>query len=193
MLRFIKLEWKFLVLIAVLFLVMGFIYYLYNDYKANLHKPAQVYPPNITINTSGEQSKQGETKVVYIQGEGKETKEIVYVPKYVDPQTGQPEKTDVEFERKQNKVYVKVNGKEYEVPTIVEENTKFEKGKLVVTEQTEMKINITAPKPMFNLGVGWSKNGAALQANGPVVKNVGWWMYGDKSTIAGGLQFPIMK
>ncbi len=37
------------------------------------------------------------------------------------------------------------------------------------------------------------KNGVAVQANGPLVKNVSWWGYGDKKTIAGGLQFPIMK
>jgi acyl-homoserine lactone acylase PvdQ len=79
------------------------------------------------------------------------------------------------------------------VPVGIKEETKFEKGKIVVTDQSEMHINITSPRPQFNLGVGWSKNGAALQANGPVYKNVSWWMYGDKKTLAGGIQFPIMK
>jgi len=79
------------------------------------------------------------------------------------------------------------------VPADVKEDTKFENGKLVVTEQTEMRINLTTPKPAVNLGVGWGNQGPAAQINGPLYKNVSWWVYGDPKSVAGGVQFPIMK
>lgn len=193
MLRFVQSEWKFLLMVIIIIGALGISYYEYKQYKVE-HQPAQqVMPPNITINTAGEQSKPGETKVVYLQGQNTQTKEIVYVSKEVDEKTGNIEKTDVQFERKQGKIYVKVNGKDFEVPIEIKEDAKFEKGKLVVTEQSEMRINITAPKPALNFGVGWSKDGPAAQLNGPLVKNVSWWVYGDKKTVAGGIQFPIMK
>lgn len=193
MLRFVQLEWKFFVILLIIISVLGVGYYEYKQYKAE-HQPIQQLPqPNITINTAGEKSKPGEPQVVYVQGQNTTTKEIVYVPKEIDATTGNVEKTDVQFETKQGKVYVKVNGKDFEVPVDVKENTKFENGKLVVTDKSEMRINITAPKPAFNLGLGWSKEGPAAQINGPLYKNVSWWVYGDKKTVAGGLQFPIMK
>lgn len=190
--RFMQLEWKFFVILFVIVAALGIGYYEYKQYKAS-NQPQVLSTPNITINTSGDKSKPGESQVVYLQGASTHTQEIVYVPKEVDPKTGQTEKTDVQFERQQGKVYVKVNGKEFEVPADVKEDTKFEKGKLVITEQTEMRVNITAPKPAFNLGLGWSKEGPAAQLNGPLYKSVSWWVYGDKKNVAGGLQFPIMK
>lgn len=192
MLRFIQLEWKFFIILLLIVAVLGIAYYEYKQYQSAKQTQA-LQSPNITINTAGEKSKPGEPQVVYVQGSNSHTKEIVYVPKEVDPQTGKIEKTDVEFERKQGKVYVKVNGKDFEVPAEVKEDAKFEKGKLVVTEQTEMRVNITAPKPLLNLGLGWSKEGPAAELNGPLYKNVSWWVYGDKETVAGGLQFPIMR
>lgn len=191
MMAFIQREWRFLTILAVIVAALGVAYYEYRDYKDMLKKQAQA--PVTSVNTSGQVSKPGEPQVVYVQGQNSHTKEVVYVPKAVDPATNQPEKTDVEFERRASKVYVKINGKEFEVPSEVKEDAKFEKGKLVVTEQTELKLNITAPKPAFNLGVGWSGNGPAMQINGPFYKNSSWWLYGDKKTVAGGLQFPISK
>ena len=174
-------------------IIFGFCYYEYKQYKAE-HQPVQQVPQsNITINTSGEKSKFGEPQVVYIQGQNTQTKEIVYAPKEVDAKTGSLEKTDVQFEKKEGKIYVKVNGRDFEVLADVKESTKFENGKLVVTEQSEMRINITAPKPLYHLGLGWSKEGPAAQLNGPFFKNVYWWVYGDKKNVAGGLQFPISK
>ncbi|MBP2627920.1 MAG: hypothetical protein H6Q68_2631 [Firmicutes bacterium] len=193
MLRFVQIEWKFFVILLIIISVLGVSYYEYKQYKAEHQPVQQLSQPNITINTAGEKSKPGETQVVYVQGQNTQTKEIVYVPKEVDAATGSLEKTDVQFEKIQGKIYVKVNGKDFEVPVDVKENTKFENGKLVVTEKSEMRIDITAPKPAFNLGLGWSREGAAAQINGPLYKNVSWWVYGDKKTVAGGLQFPIMK
>jgi len=166
----------------------------YQQWKQHFIEQAQKDArPIVNVNTNGEASKPSEPQVVYIKGDSTHTREIVYQPKEIDAQTGQIEKTDVQFDKKDNKVYVKVNGKEFEVPAEVKEDAKFEKGKLVITDQTEMRINITAPKPSVNLGLGWSKEGPAAQLNGPLYKNVSWWAYGDKNNIAGGLQFPIMK
>jgi len=190
--RFVQTEWKFFVMLFIIISVLGVCYYECKQYLE--HQPVQqLTQPNLTINTTGEMSKPGETQIVYVQGQNTSTREIVYVPKAIDAITGIVEKTDVQFESKQGKIYIKVNGKEVEVPADVQETTKFEKGKLVVTEKSEMRINITAPKPAFNLGVGWSKDGAAAQINGPLFKNVSGWVYGDKKTVAGGLQFPIVK
>lgn len=192
MIRFIKLEWKFFVMLLVGLIVLGVIYYEWKQYKSSSGPPQQ-QQPNIIINTAGEKGKQGEPQIVYVQGQNTNTKEIIYVPKEVDPVTGKQEKTDVEFAKKENKVYVKVNGKEYEVPAEVKEDVKFDKGKLVVTEESQVRISLTTPKPSVNLGLGWSAEGPAGQINGPLYKNVSWWLYGDRKTVAGGLQFPIMK
>lgn len=198
--EFLLQEWKFFVILSVLVAALGIAYYEYRQYAKTTQVPPGAAVPSITVNTGGQPSKPGETQVVYLKGENTHTKEIVYVPKETI-ETKQPdgtikkeqEKTDVEIERKQGVVFVKVNGKEFAVPAEVKEESKFENGKLVVTEQSEMRINITAPKPALNLGVGWSKDGPAVQMNGPFFKNVSWWVYGDKKKAAGGIQFPISK
>lgn len=195
MMRVIKAEWKYFLTLVLIVVVAGVAYYEYKQFIAN-YKPAQIgseKPPTVIVNTSGEKGKPSDPQVVYIQGQNTHTKEVVYVAKEIDPKTGVIEKTDVEFEKKQGKIYVKVNGKDFEVPANIEESTKFEKGKLVVNEQTEMRINLTTPKPAVNMGLGWSKRGLAAELNGPLYKNVSWWVYGDKETVAGGLQFPIMN
>lgn len=189
---FLQREWKFMAGLLLLLTAFGTAYYEYKQYIAEHTKqPSQA--PVVTVNTSGQPSKPGETQVVYVKGDSTYTKEIVYVPKEIDPKTSLPEKTDVQFERRDSKVYVVINGKEFEVPVDVKEDAKFEKGKLIITEKTEMRVNITAPKPAFNVGIGWSNNGPAAQINGPLIKTASWWVYGDRKTVAGGLQFPITK
>lgn len=188
MLDFFIKEWKYFINILLAVVVVGIGYYEYKHYT-----PPQPAVAPVIISTDGKPGNASQPQVVYVQGQSTVTREIQYVPKETDPTTGQPEKTDVQFDRRQGKVYVKVNGHEYEVPSTVKENAKFENGKLVVTEETEMHVNITTPKPAYNLGLGWSRNGMAAEANGPLFKNVSWWVYGDRKTIAGGLQFPISK
>ncbi|MDF2499398.1 MAG: hypothetical protein K0Q77_112 [Anaerosporomusa subterranea] len=189
--QFIRDNWKFIICGMLVATLGCFLYGEYKEWKQ--HIKSQNTTPVINLNTAGEASRHGETQVVYVQGENIHTKEVVYVPKEIDEKTGVTEKTDVQFDKRQGKVYVKVNGKEFEVPANVKEDTKFENGKIVVTEQTEMHINLTTPKPAMNLGVGWGVNGPAAQMNGPLYKNVSWWVYGDQKTATGGLQFPIMK
>lgn len=189
---FLQREWKFIAGLLLLLSAFGIVYYEYKQFIAGYKQPP-AQAPVVTVNTSGQVSKPGETQIVYVKGDSSDTKEIVYVPKEIDTKTNQPEKTDVQFGRRDSKVYVVINGKEFEVPVDVKEDAKFEKGKLVITEKTEMRVNITAPKPAFNVGLGRSNNGPAAQLNGPLIKNVSWWVYGDKKTVAGGLQFPITK
>lgn len=195
MLRIIKQEWKYFVGLILAIMIIVVVYYEYRQFIVNYkaQQPSSDKAPVVVVNTNGEKANASDPKIVYIQGQNTHTKELVYVPKETNPQTGEVEKTDVQFEKKQGKIYVKVNGKDFEVPIDVQESTKFEKGKLVVTEQSEMRIQLTTPKPSVNLGLGWSKHGPAAEVNGPLYKNVSWWVYGDRQTIAGGLQFPIMN
>ncbi|MDR3564605.1 MAG: hypothetical protein P4N59_24675 [Negativicutes bacterium] len=150
-------------------------------------------PAGPVTGNSGDDKAANLPQVVYVQGQNTNTREIVYTPKEIDPTTGAKEKTDIQFDKRQGKIYVKVNGQDYEVPSDVKEDAKFENGKLVVTEQTELKLNITTPKPSTNIGLGWSLHGPAVQLNGPLYKNLGWWLYGDRKTFGGGIQVPIMK
>jgi len=190
--RVIQQEWKYFLSLLLILLVLSVAYYEYRQYAQNKQSISEKQP-TVIVNTNGEKGKASDPQIVYIQGQSSVTKEVVYVPKETDEKTGITEKTDVQFEKKQGKIYVKVNGKEFEVPANVKEDTKFENGKLVVTEQTEMHLNLTTPKPAVNLGVGWGINGPAAQVNGPLYKNVSWWMYGDSKSVAGGVQFPIMN
>lgn len=192
--RVIQQEWKYFLSLLLILLVFSVAYYEYKQFVSNKAlQTSSEKQPTVIVNTSGEKGKASDPQVVYIQGQSSVTKEVVYVPKETDAKTGVTEKTDVQFEKKQGKIYVKVNGKEFEVPAEVKEDTKFENGKLVVTEQTEMRINLTTPKPAVNLGLGWSSRGPAAEINGPLYKNVSWWVFGDQKTIAGGVQFPIMN
>lgn len=77
----------------------------------------------------------------------KTVREISYVEKKIDPVTKEKEKTDVEIKTEKKNVYVNINGKEHEIKPTVEENQKFENGKLVVEETSTSEIKITAPKP----------------------------------------------
>jgi hypothetical protein len=191
---FVKNKWKYILGAVVVAASLFFVRAEYQEWKQHIKDQAlKDTRPVVSVNTNGEASKSGEPQIVYVQGQNTHTQEIVYVPKVVDSGTSEQEKTDVEFVKNQGKVYVKVNGKEYEVLSDVKEDSKFQNGKLVITEQTEMRVNITSPKPAFNLGLGWSTNGPAAQINGPLYKNVSWWAYGDQRSAAAGIQFPIMK
>lgn len=114
-------------------------------------------------------------------------KAIVYVPK----ETG--ERTDVQIDAAKPAVTVKVNGRETQFTTLTDETQKFAKGKLVITEETQLKLEIkTPPPPRFSLGVGWGTNGPALTLGGRLGGGpAGWWLYGDRRTLAGGLQVPV--
>ncbi len=113
--------------------------------------------------------------------------EIVYVPKEAG------ERTDVQVDTAKPTVTVKVNGKETEFAMLTEEKQKFAKGKLVITEDTQLKLEIkTPPQPRYTIGVGWGTNGPALTAGGRLGSGpAGWWLYGDRKTAAVGLTVPL--
>ena len=115
------------------------------------------------------------------------TKEIVYVPREAG------EKTDVQIEAAKPAVTVTVNGRETEFKTLTEEKQKFEKGKLVITEETQLRLEIrTPPPPRYSIGVGWGTNGAALMAAGRLGGGpAGWWLYGDRRTAVAGIMLPL--
>lgn len=115
-----------------------------------------------------------------------EKKEIAYVEK----QNG--EKTDVELTAAKPKVTVSVNGQQRQLELATKENQKFEKGKLVITEESQLRLDIKTPQPRFNLGVGWGTHGPALTLGGRLGGGpAGWWLYGDRRTMAGGLTVPL--
>lgn len=103
--------------------------------------------PNTNINLDGALASDKQPQVIYLQGKNTTTREVVYLPKEVDPATGRKEKTDVELNTQEKAVFVKINGKEHEVPIDIKESSKMESGKLVVTDTSRADINITGPDP----------------------------------------------
>ena len=181
---------KFGVMAAAVFLVFAaVVFWLLKPLVTEKEEKASL--PVLQVAADGEAAQKNEAALFSEEVSSTERREIAYVPKEVDPATGEPEKTDVQIEHRQKPVVVSVNGKEYAVPSTVKEETKFEKGKLALTEESSLKLQVTTPKPKFNLGMGRSKNGLAVEMNGPLYKNVSWWAYGDSRTAAGGLQFAV--
>lgn len=92
-----------------------------------------------------------QNKPPQINTETKIKTEIAYVPKetiiYRDAQTGEIitglENTDVQLAVKPPMIYMKYNGKNYEMPGITGETSKFEKGKLVSEVSTAATIDVT--------------------------------------------------
>jgi hypothetical protein len=163
----------------------------FNGYLLYLLKTMPQIPtpqlPVINIGTDGKPSTASEPRVVYLQGENTHTKEIVV------QQAPPGEVAGLKLITKDGKFYADINGKIIEVPVEKSQTEGTAGNQVVITEQSTMRLNITMPKQRFNLGVGWSTNGPALAANGPLTGVVGWWAYGDKKTVAGGIQFPIFK
>lgn len=64
------------------------------------------------------------------------------------PKTNTPkyEKTDVEVNSEEPAVYVKVNGEEHKFDLQKNETRKFEKGKVVVNQDSKISLDITVPK-----------------------------------------------
>ena len=76
------------------------------------------------------------------------TNTVTYVQKETDPVTGQAEDTDVELKTQPSKITVKVNdGTKYTFDQMPDEKYKFEAGKLVMTQQTSLDVNVTAKRP----------------------------------------------
>jgi hypothetical protein len=127
-----------------------------------------------------------ESMMLHTTLEGK--KEIVYVEK--EP----GEKTDVQIYTAKPVVTVSVNGQQQQFQLKTLEGQKFEKGKLVITEQTQLRLDIKVPQPRYLLGLGWGSNGLAGNVVGRINDyGSSWWIYGDRRTLAGGLSVPLGK
>lgn len=150
------------IFIIVIFSVFGFA--LWKIFQ-KMNEPQQPFTPAISLSLDGNKSKATDPQVIYLQGQNTVTKEIAYVQKEIDPATGLKEKTDLQMDTSKKDVFVKINGKEHQVPVTVTEDSKFENGKLVVTESTKTDINITGPEPS-KWSVSYLRNMKGEQAAG---------------------------
>lgn len=169
--------------------ILGIIIGVFAEYNL------QTSPLKTELSALKSQSKQDLPPVV-VQGETKTQTQVVYVPKetikYVDTKTGQEvttkESTDVQADIKQPSVNVKVNGKDYKFDLLQGETQKFENGKVVMNQTSDIGMNISIPTVDRTkngaIGIGYGTNGPAVKLD---IKNI--WLYGDKDTKAGGIQY----
>lgn len=117
-----------------------------------------------------------------------------YVPKVTTP-GGQKENTDVEANIGQPAVNVKVNGQPYSFSLLQNEKQKFEDGKLVLNQSSDIGIDLIV-KPQvidrtkrWSVGVGYGGNGLGGKIDFPIGgnENFGGWVYGDKKGGAVGV------
>lgn len=89
------------------------------------------------------------TPPVHMEMKEQHTRSIHYAQK------AKGEDTDIQIEDKQKPIVVSVNGKRHEIQTTkVKENHKFDNGKLVVSEERQVNLDITVPEqPRFKKGV----------------------------------------
>ena len=86
-------------------------------------------------------------QIAQVKNTSTHTNTVTYVQKEIDPATGEKEDTDVELKTKPSKITVKVNdGSKYTFDQLPTENYKFENGKIVMTQQTSLDINVTQKK-----------------------------------------------
>jgi hypothetical protein len=104
----------------------------------------------ITLDTNGKLdslNNQLSKQIAQVKNTSTHTNTVTYVQKEIDPVTGQKEDTDVELKTQPSKITVKVNdGSKYTFDQQPNEKYKFENGKLVMTQQTSVDINVTQKK-----------------------------------------------
>lgn len=104
----------------------------------------------ITLDTNGKLDSLNNTlskQIAQVKNTSTHTNTVTYIEKETDPITGEKEDTDVELKTKPSKITVKVNdGQKYTFDQLPTENYKFENGKIVMTQQTALDINVTQKK-----------------------------------------------
>ena len=104
----------------------------------------------ITLDTNGKLdslNNQLSKQIAQVKNTSTHTNTVTYVQKEIDPVTGQKEDTDVELKTQPSKITVKVNdGSKYTFDQQPNEKYKFENGKLLMTQQTSLDINVTQKK-----------------------------------------------
>lgn len=122
-----------------------------------------------------------------------ETKTVIqYVPKSVDTQTRETEKTDIEVAIPKTDLHLKVNGQEQVIHKDDSEKQVLEKNKVTLDQKStatfEVKVPTVDNTRKWAAGVGYGNHGLAGKIDFPLKHPVGGWIYGDKKTIAGGIQ-----
>lgn len=127
-----------------------------------------------------------QTQVAYVP---KET--IVYKDANGNTVTAK-ESTDVQADIAQPKVGVKVNGKDYKFELLQGETQKFENGKVLMTQTSDIHFKVDLPEakvPKWEARIG-TTDGHSIDAAGVTyypTKNAGVWVQHQKYTNAGGV------
>lgn len=165
-------KWLYRFLIV---LFIAAIYFAYS-YVDGLHERADKAQQALEIEKNKPPTIQTDTKTVT---------QIAYVPKetviYKDAVGNSvvgTEKTDVQLNVQPPNVYVKYNGKDYQMPGVVGETSKFEKGKFVGEVSTSAVLDVTElvekevarRKKHFSFGSYATNKGLAVSA-GYINKN----------------------
>ena len=104
----------------------------------------------ITLDTNGKLDSLNNTlskQIAQVKNTSTHTNTVTYIEKEIDPVTGEKEDTDIEFKTKPSKITVKVNdGSKYTFDQLPTENYKFENGKILMTQQNSLDINVTQKK-----------------------------------------------
>ena len=125
--------------------------------------------------------------------------QVAYVPKetivYKDANGNTitaKEATDVQADIAQSKVGVKVNGKDYKFDLLQGETQKFQDGKVLMTQTSDIHFKVDLPEakvPKWEARFG-TTNGHSLDAAGATyypTKNAGVWVQHQGDTDAGGV------
>lgn len=96
-----------------------------------------------TVHIKGDTQTVVDTEIEY-----RDRTDVRYVPKeiFVNPITGEKTKedTDVEINKQQPQIDVKFNGKDYKYDLLQGETQKFQDGKLVVDQSSQLKVDVSA-------------------------------------------------
>lgn len=120
-------------------------------------------------------------KIVAVKTEAKTSAEVAYVPKESiagDDGSRTYERTDAEISVAPPTVAVKYNGKEYDLPGIAGETTKFERGKIQSAVTTHATLDLT---PLIDT--------AAEQKARTAAKHFSIGMYGTSTGAAVGIGY----
>ena len=126
--------------------------------------------------------------------------QVAYVPKetivYKDANGNTvttKEATDVQADIAQPKVGVKVNGKDYKFDLLQGESQKFQDGKVLMTQTSDIALKIDLPEakvPKWSARIGTS-GGGSINAGGVTYhpnKNTGVWLQRQGGRTAGGVE-----
>lgn len=127
-----------------------------------------------------------QTQVAYVP---KET--VVYKDANGNTVTGK-EATDVQADIAQPRVGVKVNGRDYKFDLLQGETQKFQDGKVLMTQTSDISFKVDLPEakvPKWEARIG-TTDGHSIDAAGVTyypTKNAGVWLQHQKDTNSGGV------